>query len=118
MHQLAKVLELLENLPVMQEMWVRSLDQEDPLEEEMATHSSILAWRVPWTEEPGGGYGPKSCKESRPITRCKSQQIPKGKVCSGTYGEVCYTPKQQLEFSHLQEQRYGEHMWGWALSVW
>ena len=38
----------------MQEMLVQSLGQEDPLEEEMATHSSILAWRIPWTEEPGG----------------------------------------------------------------
>ena len=38
----------------MQEMWVQSLDLEDPLEEGMATHSSILAWRIPWTEEPGG----------------------------------------------------------------
>ena len=38
----------------MQEMWVQSLGQEDPLEKEMATHSSILAWRIPWTEEPGG----------------------------------------------------------------
>ena len=38
----------------MQEMLVRSLGQEDPLEEEMATHSSLLAWRIPWTEEPGG----------------------------------------------------------------
>ena len=37
----------------MQKTWVRSLSQEDPLEEEMATHSSILAWRSPWTEEPG-----------------------------------------------------------------
>ena len=37
----------------MQETWVRSLAQEDPLEEEMATHSSILAWDIPWTEEPG-----------------------------------------------------------------
>ena len=35
-------------------MWVRSLGQEDPLEEEMATHSSILAWKIPWTEDPGG----------------------------------------------------------------
>ena len=34
-------------------MWIRSLDWEDPLEEEMATHSSILAWKIPWTEEPG-----------------------------------------------------------------
>ena len=37
----------------LQEMWVRSLSQGDPLEEGMATHSSILAWRIPWTEEPG-----------------------------------------------------------------
>ena len=38
----------------MQEMWVRSLGQEDPLEKEVATHSSIFAWRIPWTEEPRG----------------------------------------------------------------
>jgi len=38
----------------MQETWVQSLGQEDPLEKEMATYSSILAWRIPWTEEPGG----------------------------------------------------------------
>ena len=44
----------VKNLPAMQEIWVRSLGQEDPLEEEIATHSSILAWRIPWTEEPGG----------------------------------------------------------------
>ena len=41
----------LKRLPAMWETWVRSLGQEDPLEKEMATHSSILAWRVPWTEE-------------------------------------------------------------------
>ena len=45
---------MVKNLPVMQETWVQSLDLEDPIEEEMATHSSILAWRTPWTEEPGG----------------------------------------------------------------
>ena len=44
----------LKRLPVMWETWVRSLGQEDPLEKEMATHSSILAWRIPWTEELGG----------------------------------------------------------------
>ena len=38
----------------MQETWVQSLAQEDPLEKEMATHSSILAWKIPWVEEPGG----------------------------------------------------------------
>ena len=41
-------------LPAMQETWVRSLGQEDPLEKEMASHSSLLGWRIPWTEEPGG----------------------------------------------------------------
>ena len=44
----------VKNLHVMQDTWVRSLDQEYPLEKEMATHSSILAWEIPWTEEPGG----------------------------------------------------------------
>ena len=39
-------------LPAMQKTWVRSLGQEDPLEKEMATHSSTLAWKIPWTEEP------------------------------------------------------------------
>ena len=42
------------NLPASQEMQVQSLDQEDPLEKEMATHSSILAWKIPWTQKPGG----------------------------------------------------------------
>ena len=41
-------------LPAIWEMWVHSLGQEDSLEKEMATHSSILTWRIPWTEEPGG----------------------------------------------------------------
>jgi len=45
---------MVKNLPAMWETGVRSLGWEDPLEEGMATHSSILAWRIPWTEEPGG----------------------------------------------------------------
>ena len=48
------VAQRLKRLPAMREAWVRSLGQEDPLEKEMATHSSILAWRIPWMEEPGG----------------------------------------------------------------
>ena len=48
------VAQRLKRLPAMQETWVQFLGQEDPLEKEMATHSSILAWRIPWTEEPGG----------------------------------------------------------------
>ena len=48
------IAQLVKNLPEMQETWVRLLGQEDPLGKEMATHSSILAWRIPWSEEPGG----------------------------------------------------------------
>ena len=47
------VSQTVKNLPAMQETWGGSQGQEDPLEKEMATHSSILAWRIPWTEEPG-----------------------------------------------------------------
>ena len=45
---------MVKNLSVMQETWVPSLGQEDPLEKGMATHFSILAWEIPWTEQPGG----------------------------------------------------------------
>ena len=48
------VAQTVENLPAVQETWVQSLGQEDPLNEELETHSSMLAWRLPWTEEPGG----------------------------------------------------------------
>ena len=48
------VAQMIQNPPAMQETQVRSLGREDLLEEEMATHSSLLAWRIPWTEEPGG----------------------------------------------------------------
>ena len=48
------IAQLVKNLPAMQETWVRFLGWEDPLEKEMAIHSSILAWKIPWTEEAGG----------------------------------------------------------------
>ena len=47
------VAQRVKSLPPMQETWVRTLGQEDPLEKEMATHSSILDWKIPWMEEPG-----------------------------------------------------------------
>ena len=47
------VVQMVKNLPVMQESSVQSLGQEDPQEKRMATHSNIVAWRIPWTEEPG-----------------------------------------------------------------
>ena len=62
----------VKNLPAMQEIQVRSLGWEDPLEKEMTTHSSILAWRIPWTEEPGGlqSMGPHPGEEC-----CKGNSI-------------------------------------------
>ena len=57
------VTQMVKNLPAMPETQVQSLGREDPLEEEMATCSSILAWRIPWTEELVG-YGPRGLKES------------------------------------------------------
>ena len=66
----------MQKLPGMQEMQetgVRFLGREDPLEEEMATHSSILAWRIPWTEEPGG-YSPRGGKESDTAEQQTNQQ--------------------------------------------
>ena len=50
----SQVAQMVKCLPAVRETWVRSLGREDTLEKEMATHSSILAWRIPWTEEPGG----------------------------------------------------------------
>ena len=52
--QIFPVAQTVKNLPAMQETWVRSLGWEDPLEKGMAIRSSIFAWRIPWTEEPGG----------------------------------------------------------------
>ena len=48
------VVQTVKNLPAMRKTWVQSLDEEDSLEKEMATQSSILAWEIPWTEDPGG----------------------------------------------------------------
>ena len=59
---------MVKNPPVnagdMQETWIQSLGREDALEEGVATHSSIFAWRIPWTEERLAGYSPWGCKES------------------------------------------------------
>ena len=58
--QASLVPQMLKSLPAMQETWVKSLCWEDPLEEGMATHSSILAWRIPWAKKPGGLQSMKS----------------------------------------------------------
>ena len=59
----------------MKETWVQSLGWEDPLEKEMATHSSILAWRIPWTEEPDRLHSPRGCRRVRHDLVTKQQQM-------------------------------------------
>ena len=54
--------QMIKNLPAVQEIWVQSLGREDPPEKEMATHSSILAWEFPWTEESGSSWGHKESR--------------------------------------------------------
>ena len=60
--------QMVKNLPAMQEIWAQPLGWQDPLEKEMATHSSILAWRSPWTEEPGGLQSMGSQKSWTPLS--------------------------------------------------
>ena len=64
---------MVKNLPAMQETWVRFPSWEDPLGKGMATHSSILAWRIPWTEKPGGLQS-RGCKESDPTEQLGTAQ--------------------------------------------
>ena len=74
---------MIKSLPVMQETWIQSLSREDTLEKEMATHSSILAWRIPWTEEPGGLYSPWGRRDAA------EEMTSVGKTsCSGCRGHV------------------------------
>ena len=75
----------VKSLPAMQETWVQSLSQEDLLEREMATHSNILAWEIPWTEEPGGlqSMGSQGGGNDRAT---KPTYLPKGsRVASGCH---------------------------------
>ena len=66
---------MVKRLPTVRETWVRSLSREDPLAKEMATHSSLLAWEIPWTEEPGS-YNPRGCKESDTTGQLSTQANP------------------------------------------
>ena len=65
---------MAKNPPVAQEMWVRSLNQEDPLEKEMASYSSILGWEIPWTEEPGRLQSMRSQKVRQDLATQQQQQ--------------------------------------------
>ena len=66
------VAQLVKNLPAMQVIQVQSLGWEDPLEKGMATHSSILAWKIPWTEEPGGFAKSRTQLSDLTTTQCEA----------------------------------------------
>ena len=72
----------VKHLPVKQETWVQFLGWEDPLEKGMATHSSILVWRIPWTEEPGGCnlWDHKESDTTEQLTRSLSIQLFRNKI--------------------------------------
>ena len=73
------VAQLVKNLPAMQEIWVQSLGWEDPLEKERTTHSSILAWRTPWTEEPGGLQSMRSQRVRHDSTTTNNRSLGEAK---------------------------------------
>ena len=83
----------------MQEMWVQSLGQEEPLEKEMAIHSSILAWEIPWTEEPGGLQTLGS--ESQTRLRAEQQQQVVEKVTAPGLSEVEDERMSFLKWRHF-----------------
>ena len=88
------VVQRLKHLPAMWETWVQSLGREDPLEKEMATHSSILAWRIPWTEELGGLQS-TGRQESDTTQRLDIYTLPRVKqIASGTL--LCTTGSSAL----------------------
>ena len=92
---------MVKNLPAVQETWVRSLGQEDPLEKGRAPHCSALAWRIPWTQKPGG-HSPRGLKELDTAKRPRQQLLKCLSSCSsGCSGAV-----------------YCIYLWrGWAFTV-
>ena len=90
---------VIKNLPMMQETQVQSLGQEDPLEESMARHSSILAWRIPWTEEPGG------------LQSIGSQRVGhnwSNLPCTHAYSQLFMVHNVLLRLSPSEDDKYGK----------
>ena len=95
-----------------QERRVRSLGQKDPLEEEMATQSSILAWRIPWTEEPGGlqFMGLQTARHDLANRERDSGNLSPLSVVLGTVVTVCSLPalrEDEMDFQASRQQRVG-----------
>ena len=95
------VAQLVKNLPAMWETWVQSLGQEDPLAKGMATHSSILAWRIPWTEEPGVAKS-RGCKELGTTSEQLSTHTQSGWGSGGTRRPQSRAGPPSWKTLHLQ----------------
>ena len=103
------VAQRLKRLPPMRETQVRSLDREDLLEKEKVTHSSILAWRIPWTEEPGGLQSMGVAKSQTRLTLTLST-----KVTAIFFRNVCPVLKWNIEIRGLKRQQYFFFtLWQW-----
>ena len=98
------VAQLVKNLPAMQETWVPSLGWEDPLEKGMAAHSRILAWRISWTEEPGGlqSMGGKKWVTTEPLTLKESDS----------------TEETERACTLGEDFRMGDQVWVFRASLW
>ena len=86
---------MVKRLPTMRETQVKTLGWEDLLEKEMATHSSILAWKIPWTEEPVG-YSPRGCKELDTTERLRFHYTSLEGRCSRLQGFIAHAPLESL----------------------
>ena len=88
---------MVKNLPAIQETWVQSLSKEDPLEKGMASHSSILLWRIPWTEEPGGlqSIGSQRVGHNR-VTFMHSQKTDRNMNIEDDSGEIADENEEQI----------------------
>ena len=119
-NRVSLVVQMVKNLPAMWETWVWSLSQEDPLEKELATHSSILAWIIPWIEEPGRleFMGSQRVRHDWSNLACSTLIMPRiTPVCLGipTFRSPVFTGKV-LSFQHntCLPWTVGERLWAWV----
>ena len=95
------VAQMVKNLSAMPEIWFWSLGQEGPLEKGIATHSNILAWRIPWIEEPGGLYSPWGCRVAQNETNTETiGQLRPLVVSYNHYQSLCDKRHTLLTLSH------------------
>ena len=95
------VAQMVKNPPAMWETWVRSLGWEDPLEEVMAAHPSILAWRIPWTEKPGWSRSTSALMYSFPYLELACCSMPSSNCCYLTCVQISQEAGQVVWYSHL-----------------